>query len=116
MPRAQGPIEQLIHHRVAQHPRQTWLKYNDTEFSWEQVLSNIQRAANGLLALGIKPGERIVFAPKRFQPVPPGQVGELAFRHPMGQLTHYHKVPDATASAYRGGWFHSGYLAKVARV
>ena len=59
MPRAQGPIEQLIRHRVAQHPRQTWLKYNDTEFTWEQVLSNIQRAANGLLALGIKPGERV---------------------------------------------------------
>ena len=59
MPRAQGEIEQLIRHRVAQHPRQTWLKYNDTEFSWEQVLSNIQRAANGLLALGIKPGERV---------------------------------------------------------
>ena len=51
MPRAQGAIEQLIRHRVAQHPRQTWLKYNDTEFTWEQVLSNIQRAANGLLAL-----------------------------------------------------------------
>src|SRR5208283_2531775 len=59
MPRAQGAIEQLIRLRVAQHPQQTWLKYNDTEFAWEQVLSNIQRAANGLLALGIKPGERV---------------------------------------------------------
>jgi crotonobetaine/carnitine-CoA ligase len=47
------------------------------------------------------------------QPVPPGKVGELAFRHPKGQLTHYHKLPEATASAYRGGWFHSGDLAKI---
>ena len=47
------------------------------------------------------------------EPLPAGKVGELVFRHPKGQLTHYHKLPDATASAYRGGWFHSGDLAKV---
>jgi crotonobetaine/carnitine-CoA ligase len=47
------------------------------------------------------------------QPLPPGQIGEVAFRHPMGQLTHYHNLPDATADAYRGGWFHSGDLAVV---
>jgi len=59
MPRTQGAIEQLIRLRVAQHPRQSWLKYKDSECTWEHVLSNIQRAANGLLALGIKPGERV---------------------------------------------------------
>ncbi len=41
----------------------------------------------------------------------PGQVGELVFRHPQGQLTHYHGLPDATEAAYRGGWFHTGDLA-----
>jgi len=45
------------------------------------------------------------------EPVPPGQVGELVFRHPQGQLTHYHGLPDATEAAYRGGWFHTGDLA-----
>lgn len=45
------------------------------------------------------------------EPVPPGQVGELVFRHPLGQLTHYHGLPDATEAAYRGGWFHTGDLA-----
>ncbi|HEY6395572.1 MAG TPA: AMP-binding protein, partial [Candidatus Binataceae bacterium] len=59
MPRNQGAIEQIIRHRVAQHPRETWLKFNDFEFAWEQVLANIQRAANGLLALGIRPGDRV---------------------------------------------------------
>ena len=44
-------------------------------------------------------------------PLPPGQVGELVFRHPGGRLTHYHKLPEATETAYRGGWFHSGDLA-----
>ncbi len=43
--------------------------------------------------------------------VGPGVVGELIFRHPQGQLTHYHELPEATAAAYRGGWFHTGDLA-----
>jgi crotonobetaine/carnitine-CoA ligase len=47
------------------------------------------------------------------RPVPVGEVGELVFRHPQGRLTHYHKLPEATEQAYRGGWFHSGDLALV---
>ena len=47
------------------------------------------------------------------QPLPDGQVGEICFRHPLGQTTHYHKLPDATAEAYRGGWFHSGDLGVI---
>ena len=46
------------------------------------------------------------------QPLGPHQVGELVFRHPKGQLTEYNSLPDATAQAYRGGWFHSGDLAE----
>jgi crotonobetaine/carnitine-CoA ligase len=38
-------------------------------------------------------------------------VGELVFRHPSGPLTHYHRDPEASEQAYRGGWFHSGDLA-----
>jgi crotonobetaine/carnitine-CoA ligase len=45
--------------------------------------------------------------------VPRGQLGEIAFRHPAGQVTHYHKLPDVTAHAYRGGWFHTGDLGKM---
>jgi crotonobetaine/carnitine-CoA ligase len=47
------------------------------------------------------------------RPLGPHQVGELVFRHPAGRLTHYHRLPEATASAYRGGWFHSGDLAEA---
>jgi crotonobetaine/carnitine-CoA ligase len=28
-------------------------------------------------------------------------------------MTHYHKLPEATADAYRGGWFHSGDLGVI---
>jgi carnitine-CoA ligase len=45
------------------------------------------------------------------QPLGPGQVGELVFRHPGGRMTHYQNLPEATEDAYRGGWFHSGDLA-----
>jgi len=45
-------------------------------------------------------------------PLPANQVGELVFRHHLGQLTSYHKNPEATEEAYRGGWFHSGDLVE----
>jgi crotonobetaine/carnitine-CoA ligase len=59
MARTQGALEQLLRQRVRQHPRDTWLKFRDLEFSWEEVLSNILRAANGLLDLGVLPGDRV---------------------------------------------------------
>jgi carnitine-CoA ligase len=40
-------------------------------------------------------------------------VGELVMKHPKGRLTRYHKQPEATDTAYRGGWFHTGDLARI---
>jgi crotonobetaine/carnitine-CoA ligase len=45
--------------------------------------------------------------------LPPGKLGQLLFRHKAGQVTRYNNLPDATAEAYRGGWFHSGDLAEM---
>ena len=59
MARAQGPVEQIIRQRVAEHPDATWLKWQDAEVTWRDVLSNARRAANGLLELGVRPGERV---------------------------------------------------------
>lgn len=59
MARAQGRVEQLVRARAAEHPAQTWLKWQDEEISWRDVLSLSQRAANGLLELGVRPGERV---------------------------------------------------------
>ena len=59
MTRAQGAIEQVIRQRVADHPHETWLKWKDDEIPWRDVLANAQRAANGLLELGVRPGERV---------------------------------------------------------
>ncbi|MGH7818306.1 MAG: AMP-binding protein [Candidatus Binatia bacterium] len=59
MPRAQSGIEQMIRQRVAQHPNATWLKFKDREYSWETVFSSIRRSANGLLEIGVRPGDRV---------------------------------------------------------
>lgn len=42
--------------------------------------------------------------------VPPGVVGELIVRtdRPWSMNHGYHKNPEATASAWRNGWFHTG--------
>jgi long-chain acyl-CoA synthetase len=44
--------------------------------------------------------------------VPQGEVGEIVIRGP-NVMKGYWNRPDATAEAMRGGWFHSGDLAKV---
>src|SRR6201998_2710158 len=59
MARAQGPVEEVIRRRVAEHPDAAWLLWKDTEFSWREVLANAHRADNGLLELGVRPGERV---------------------------------------------------------
>jgi crotonobetaine/carnitine-CoA ligase len=71
--------------------------------------------ADGIVGSMGKPIANIDFAimDDDDQPLPAGQVGEICFRHPLGQTTHYHKLPEATATAYRGGWFHSGDLGVV---
>jgi acyl-CoA synthetase (AMP-forming)/AMP-acid ligase II len=42
--------------------------------------------------------------------VGPGVVGEIVYRGPM-VMQGYRGLPDATAEAFAGGWFHSGDLA-----
>ena len=87
MTRAQGPVEQIIRQRVAEHPGATWLKWQDTEVAWRDVLSNALRAANGLLELGVRPSERVailmanrpefLWAHLGVLPLQPGGVGML---------------------------------------
>jgi acyl-CoA synthetase (AMP-forming)/AMP-acid ligase II len=40
-------------------------------------------------------------------PVPTGDIGEIVIKSPV-LLSGYWHLPDATAEAFRGGWFHTG--------
>lgn len=44
--------------------------------------------------------------------VPRGEAGELVLRG-TGLMDRYEADPDATAAAFRGGWFHTGDLARM---
>jgi fatty-acyl-CoA synthase len=46
------------------------------------------------------------------QPVPPGTVGELTCRGP-NVMKGYYRDPQGTAEALRGGWMHTGDLARM---
>ncbi|NTU78366.1 MAG: long-chain fatty acid--CoA ligase [Chloroflexales bacterium] len=46
------------------------------------------------------------------KPVATGEMGEIVIRG-HNVMKGYYKRPEATAEAIRGGWFHSGDLAKV---
>jgi len=43
--------------------------------------------------------------------VPVGEIGEIVYRGPT-VMKGYYKKPEATAEAFRGGWFHSGDLVR----
>ncbi|MHC4160471.1 MAG: AMP-binding protein, partial [Planctomycetota bacterium] len=57
-------------------------------------------------------GVKIRIVDENMQDVPVGETGELVIQ---GHCTMkgYCNNPDATAEAYKGGWFHTGDMAKV---
>ncbi|MFM8239305.1 MAG: GNAT family N-acetyltransferase, partial [Actinomycetota bacterium] len=58
-----------------------------------------------------KPGREARIVDADDQPLPPGATGELALRG-AGMMSGYDDDPEATAQVFRGGWMHTGDLAR----
>ena len=59
-----------------------------------------------------RPGVEVRLVDAHDCPVPPGEVGELVIRTaaPWAMSHGYNRNPEATAAAWRNGWFHTGDL------
>lgn len=57
------------------------------------------------------PETEVMIAGQDDQPLPDGHIGELLLRAP-GLMTGYLNRPEATAETMRGGWLHTGDLAR----
>ncbi|TDC86650.1 AMP-binding protein [Actinomadura sp. 7K507] len=58
------------------------------------------------------PGVAVRVVDTEMNDVPAGEIGEIVYRGP-GLMSGYWNLPDATAEAFAGGWFHSGDLVRV---
>lgn len=58
------------------------------------------------------PGGELRLLDGQDRPVPPGEVGEICVRGPH-VMVGYRQRPELTAQALRGGWLHTGDLARL---
>jgi len=57
------------------------------------------------------PGIEVKILDENDNELPEGEIGELVTKGPI-LMTEYYKNPDTTAQVLRGGWLHTGDLAK----
>ena len=87
--------------------------FNMTEISC-QLMSGRNPEINGTCGR-IRPGADVRIVDENDCEVPVGTIGELIVRDaaPWAMNHGYHKNPEATAKAWRNGWFHTGDALKV---
>jgi crotonobetaine/carnitine-CoA ligase len=85
-----------------------WTTFGMTEVSAPFVS---RRDGSPILGVGrLRPGYQIRLVDEHDLPVAPDGSGELLIRHehPWSMNAGYHGHPEATARAWRNGWFHTG--------
>ncbi|UGT67761.1 long-chain fatty acid--CoA ligase [Nocardia gipuzkoensis] len=84
--------------------------YGLSETSPVATFNRLEKQKPGSIGYGIDGVELALLDPEG-RPVAPGSVGELVIRG-HNVMRGYWNRPQATAEAMRGGWFHTGDLAK----
>lgn len=82
--------------------------FNMTEVS-TPIISDPNPAVRGTCGKA-RPGVEVRLVDENDCEVPEGRVGEMLVRtdRPWGMNSGYYKNPEATARAWRNGWFHTG--------
>jgi fatty-acyl-CoA synthase len=57
------------------------------------------------------PWVRAALLDENCEPVPRGEPGEICVQGPL-VMAGYHKLPEQTAETFRGGWLHTGDIAR----
>ena len=84
--------------------------FGQTEMSPVTCVLDGREALRKLGSVGLPvPGVLARVVDAEMNDVPAGEVGEIVYRGP-GLMREYWNKPEATAEAFRGGWFHSGDL------
>jgi crotonobetaine/carnitine-CoA ligase len=99
---------------VAQRIGASWFStFNMSEIS-SVLVTEADPAKNGTCGRP-RPGVECRVVDANDCEVGPGEVGELVVRTdaPWELATGYHKNPEATAKAWRNGWFHTGDAFRV---
>jgi acyl-CoA synthetase (AMP-forming)/AMP-acid ligase II len=85
--------------------------YASTEGGGVSLLLPREQAAHGATVGRPIHGVEVEIVDEDHATLPPGQVGRLRYRGP-GVATGYHRDPEASAEAFRDGWFYPGDLAE----
>lgn len=85
--------------------------YASTEGGGVSLLLPHEQAAHGGTVGRPIHGVEVEIVDEDHAPLPPGQVGRLRYRGP-GVATGYYRDPEASAEAFRDGWFYPGDLAE----
>ncbi|MBL6749007.1 MAG: long-chain-fatty-acid--CoA ligase [Nevskia sp.] len=87
--------------------------FGQTEMSSITCAMRVDRHPEKLGSIGkAVPNVEVRVVDDQMRDVPPGEIGEIVYRGPT-TLLGYWNMPEATAEAFAGGWFHSGDLVRA---